>query len=125
MKFFYFFSCLIFFTEEIGASFLKNVQNTDYIMKSPHEISLNEDEKSLGKSKIVFTQDPASFFYILQTPPLKKNSKDDFSFEFTKKSFILSTKVFIRNYIKKYSKSLKERPMPKINIRRLSILLLR
>lgn len=93
MKFLYFFSFLIFFTEVAKATFLKYDQNTNYIMESPHEISLNEDEKSLGKSKIVFTQDPASFFYILQTPPLKMNSKDDFSFEFTKNSFILSTKV--------------------------------
>ena len=66
-----------------------------YPMENPHEITLSEDQKVEGKTKIIFTQDPNFYFYILNTSPLPGNTKDDFIYEVTPQSFILSTKVQI------------------------------
>lgn len=83
----FFFRCF-----SIKAVHLKTNLNR-FSMELPHEITLSEDQKNPGKSKIVFTQDPGSFFYIVNTPPLPQNNKEDFNFEITENSLIIATKV--------------------------------
>lgn len=81
------------YIKEIHGFYLKSFKNGREFIEKPHEIGLGEDQKTKGQSKIIFTQDPASYFYVLQTPPLKLDSKEDFDYEITNKSFLVTTKV--------------------------------
>ena len=100
MKFWYILAYFVIFLKEFSANsdYLKflSVSNgalRNYPLETPHEITLSEDQKNEGKSKILFTQDPGSYFYILITPPLHGNTKDDFEFDINSKSFLVTTKV--------------------------------
>ena len=100
MKFWYILAFFVIFLKAFSANsdYLKflSVSNgalENYPLEDPHEITLSEDQKNEGKSKILFTQDPGSYFYILITPPLHGNTKDDFEFDINSKSFLVTTKV--------------------------------
>ena len=77
----------------LNSKFKENGALEIYPLENPHEITLSEDQKNEGKSKILFTQDPMSYYYILVTPPLEGNTKVDFDYEITSNSFIVTTKV--------------------------------
>ena len=86
---------VLFNVFSINSSFLKAYTHglKMFPMEKPHEIALTEDQNIMGKSKIIFTQDPSSYFYILQTCPLPENIKEDFEYNITSSSFTVTTKV--------------------------------
>lgn len=93
----------LFFTLKLENSGFLYLKSSIDDSSNPHEITLSENQKNNGKSRIIFSQDPLNYFYILTTPPLLSNTKEDFEIKITNDFFILSTKVLLISYLNKKS----------------------